>query len=226
MNTRNLGEIKAVAFDIDGTLYENWKLNVRLPVHFLSHLIFFLKYNRARKDLRRMGITENFEQHQAEYMAKALKVSPDEARRKMDNVVYSGIKSKFEKIKPCKNAMETILCLKNAGYKIAMLSDFPPEQKGELWGIKPVCDVILGTEACGALKPSPVPFNKMALELGLDPHEILYVGNSYKYDVLGAKNAGMKTAWFSRKKTDKTRQADLVFKDYLKLKYELLGDSE
>lgn len=221
MNTRNLGEIKAVAFDIDGTLYENWKLNIRLPVHFLSHLIFFMKYNQARKDLRRMGITENFEQHQAEYMAKALNVSEDEARRKMDKIVYTGIKHHFIKIKPCKNAVETVFALKEAGYKIALLSDFPPEQKGELWGIKPLCDVILGTETCGALKPSPVPFEKLAEKLEVKPEEILYVGNSFKYDVRGSKNAGMKAAWFSGKK-DKTGTADFIFKKYDKLKKLLL----
>jgi len=220
--TKNFGEIKAVAFDIDGTLYENWKLNVRLPLHFLSHLYFFSKYSKARKELRRRGITQNFKSEQLKYMAEALHVSEEKAYEKLEKIVYSGLKSHFLKIKPCKNVCETVKAFKDAGLKIAMLSDFPPEQKGELWGIKPLCDVILGTEDCGALKPSNVPFEKMALELGVEASEILYVGNSYRYDVLGSKNAGMKAAWFTRKKIDKTGKADFVFRHYSDLMHAVL----
>jgi putative hydrolase of the HAD superfamily len=34
--------------------------------------------------------------------------------------------------------------------------------------------------------------------MGLPPEEILYVGNSFAYDVVGAKKAGMKAAWITR----------------------------
>ena len=222
LTTKNFGEIKAVAYDIDGTLYETWKLNIRLPLHFLTHLYFFSKYNKARKDLRKMGITSDFKKEQIKYMADALSCSEEQAHSKLEKIVYSGLKSHFVKIKPCKNALESVKAFKNAGLKIALLSDFPPEQKGELWGIKPYCDVILGSEDCGALKPSSIPFEKMAEALGVNPEEILYVGNSYKYDVLGSKNAGMKAAWFTKKKKDKTGKADLVFREYSSLMHAVL----
>jgi phosphoglycolate phosphatase-like HAD superfamily hydrolase len=34
--------------------------------------------------------------------------------------------------------------------------------------------------------------------MGLPPEKILYVGNSFAYDVLGARKAGMKAAWITR----------------------------
>ena len=37
MNIENLGEIKAVAFDIDGTLYKNWHLYLRMFFHLLRY---------------------------------------------------------------------------------------------------------------------------------------------------------------------------------------------
>ncbi|MCQ2572600.1 MAG: HAD family hydrolase [Treponema sp.] len=226
MNTKNFGEIKAVAFDIDGTLYETWRLNIRLPIHFLSHLIFFAKYGKARKVLREEKFSENFTgsfyEEQIKYMAKALHITEAKATEKLEKIVYSGLKSHFVKIKPCKNALECIKAFKEAGFKIALLSDFPPEQKGELWGIKPFCDEILGTEECGALKPSPVPFSIMAKNLGIKPEEILYVGNSYKYDVVGSKAAGMKAAWFTKKKPNKAGISDFVFRDYLDLMHAVL----
>ena len=81
------------------------------------------------------------------------------------------------------------------GYKIGLLSDFPPEQKGAIWGVKDMCDVVLGSEEAGALKPDSTPFLRLAKEFNLPPEQILYVGNNHKYDIQGAHNIGMKTAW-------------------------------
>ena len=222
MQTENFGDIKAVVFDIDGTLYKDWHLFRRMFFHFLRHCIFFLKYGLVRKELRKNGEAIDFYEVQAEKMAKLLHCSSQKAKDELDKIVYSGLKKYFTNIKTCDFAVETIQEFKNAGIKIALLSDFPPEQKGELWGLKPYCDVVLSTEECGALKPSAVPFLDTAEKLGINPNEVLYVGNSFKVDIRGAENAGMKSAWFvSRKKYRKQKNnetADLVFCDYRTLK--------
>ena len=80
MNSLNLSEIKAVAFDIDGTLYRTWKFNIRMPFHFFIHCFFFLKYGLVRNELRKKEISGNIQQIQAEMMAKRLKCSPTLAR--------------------------------------------------------------------------------------------------------------------------------------------------
>ena len=84
---------------------------------------------------------------------------------------------------------------KENGYKIALLSDFPPEQKKDIWGTAPLCDVIMGSEQCGALKPSIYTFGTLIKKLDLPAENILYVGNSIRADITGAKRAGMKTAY-------------------------------
>lgn len=222
MYVENLGEIKAVAFDIDGTLYKDWHLFRRMTFHFLRYSLFFLEYGLVRTSLRKGDAVDDFPKAQAEKMANYLKCSPEEAAEKLDRIVYSGLKHYFDKIKPCNYSYETIKEFKNAGLKIALLSDFPPEQKGELWGLKPYCDVLLGTEECGALKPSPVPFKILADKLGVKTEEILYVGNNLKFDVLGSKRVGMKSAWFVSPAKyfwqKKNKSADFVFCDYRKLK--------
>lgn len=220
MNNLKLSEIKAVAFDIDGTLYRTWKFNIRMPFHFFIHCFFFLKYGLVRNELRKKEISGNIKQIQAEMMAKRLKCSPETAKMKLDKIVYSGLEKKFETIKPCKGVVEFIKKLKNKGYKIGILSDFPPEQKGEIWGIKQMCDAVLGAEEAGALKPSVIPFQKLAEILGIPSENILYVGNSHKYDVMGSKKAGMKSAWIQtpgifKKKSSKI--ADVSFFHYNQL---------
>ncbi len=195
MNIKNLGEIEAVAFDIDGTIYPQWKIHFIAFIHYLSHGIFFLHYGLVRHELHGLEQTADFNRIQTEKMAKRLNCSYEKAAEKLDKIVYSGLEKYFKKIRCYKDCVETIRKFKDAGLKIALLSDFPPEQKGEIWGIKKYCDVALGTEALGALKPDPYSFKKMAEKLEILPEKILFVGNSLKYDVAGSKAAGMKSAY-------------------------------
>lgn len=192
---KNVGEIEAVAFDIDGTLYPQWKLHIRAIFNYIFHCIFYLHYGLVRAQMHGIEPSSDFMKLQAEKMAQRIHKSPEEVQKKLDRIVYKGLAPYFNHIPCYKNVPETFKRLKEAGLKIALLSDFPPEQKGEIWGVKKYCDVILGTESLGALKPEAYSFKKMAEQLGVEPSKILYVGNSYKYDVVGAHNAGMKTAY-------------------------------
>lgn len=218
MNNFNLSNIKAVAFDIDGTLYRAWKLNFRMCLYFIPHSIFFLKYGLVRNAIRKISPIENFKEVQADLMAKKLHCSREEAQERLDKVVYRGLEKFFKKIKPCKGSIEFIHRLKDAGYKIGILSDFPPEQKGNIWGIKDLCDVVIGSEDAGALKPDTVPFEALVKGLNLPAEQILFVGNSHKYDVIGSKKVGMKAAWILtpwEKLRGKTSQdADITFCHY------------
>lgn len=187
--------IKVIAFDIDGTLYPQYRLHVRMIWHFITHCRVFFHWGIVRRQMRRVAPLPDFFRYQAILLSERLGCTTNEAMRVLDETAYSGLARFFKTIRPFKNVNETFEKLKAAGYRLAILSDFPPEQKGDLWGLIPYCDKILSSEKIGALKPSKYPFGIMARELGISPGEILYVGNSAKYDVKGAKNAGMKTAY-------------------------------
>ena len=195
MNNVDISQIKAVAFDIDGTLYRAWKFNLRILPYFLYHSLFFLKYGLVRNIMHRTPATPEFLQLQASHMAKKLNCTQEEAKERLEKVIYKGLEKYFVNIKPCRGVVEFIHQLKDHGYKLAILSDFPPEQKGSIWGVKELCDVVLGSEEAGALKPDSTPFTQLAERLELKPEEILYVGNNHKYDIEGASKIGMKTAW-------------------------------
>lgn len=230
VNTLDFTNIKAVAFDIDGTIYRTWKFNIRMPVYFFSHGIFFLKYGLVRNIMHKSEATDEFVKVQAQHMAKKLHCSPEEAEKRLDKVIYKGLEKKFVHIKPCKGVVDLIKRLKDNGYKIAVLSDFPPEQKGDIWGIRDLCDVVLGSEEAGALKPASTPFLKLADKLALPPEEILYVGNNFKYDIVGAKNVGMKAAWLVLpslfKGGKKAKFADFTFSHYCQLEEAIFKDRE
>lgn len=222
MKVKNLGEIEAVGFDIDGTIYAQWRIHLIALFHYLSHSMFFLHYGLVRHELHGSEQTPDFNRIQTEKMARRLHCSYEEAAERLDKIVYKGLEKYFRKIPCYKDCLETIKKFKEAGLKIALLSDFPPEQKGDIWGIKQYCDVILGTEALGALKPDPYSFKKMADLLGVAPEKILFVGNSRKYDVTGSKAAGMKSAYllawrYRIFKFLKVKNADVTFSKYRQL---------
>lgn len=230
MKISNFGDIKVVAFDIDGTLYEEKKLNSRIVFHFFSHLRFFSHYGLARVELRKTDEYADFKATQAEMMGKRLHCSPEKAQEKLDKIVYKGLVKYFTRFDCAKGARELIIRLKKEGVKIALLSDFPPEQKGELWGLKPYCDLLLGSEEVGALKPSPKSFVVMAQRLGVSANEILYVGNNHKYDIVGPNKIGMRTAWiispvkaFLGKKSE---IADFTFSKFSQLEKFIFGNIE
>lgn len=216
-----MSQIKAVAFDIDGTLYRSWRFFLRMSGHFFLHSMFFAKYGLARKALRKISITTNFQQAQAEEMGKRLHCTPEEAISYLDKIVYKGLMKYFIHIPPCSGSVDFVKTLKDKGYKIGILSDFPPEQKGDIWGIKEMCDICLGTESTGALKPSSIPFTALCEKLQLKPEQVLYIGNSHKYDVIGASKIGMKTAWIltpmQKLFSKKSSVADITFVHYKEL---------
>ena len=215
-------DIKAVAFDIDGTFYASWRLNTKVVFYFFKHLFFFIKFNKVRSMMHKTAPLGDFFEYQARLLAKLMYTTPERAKEKINDICYEGLKPYFVKVKPYKQVYDTVCAFKSAGYKIGILSDFPPEQKGRIWGIRSLCDVCLGTEEVGALKPSIYPFGILAQKLNLKPEEILYVGNSIKYDIRGAKNAGMKTAYLMnlphRIFNKPCSEADISFKTYRQLR--------
>lgn len=213
--------IKAVAFDIDGTLYPSWRLYIRIAWHFVRNIAFFINYNKVRKILHRTAPLPDFFEYQARLLADELHVSSEYAKDKINSICYDGLKPYFVHVKPYANVYNAFCALKSAGLKIGILSDFPPEQKGRLWGLRSLCDVCIGSEESGALKPSIYPFGILAKKLGVKPEEILYVGNSLKYDVRGANGYGMKSAYLLKGIRNlfhiNCKEADISFRNYREL---------
>lgn len=231
MRCPRLADIEAVVFDIDGTLYPSWKFTLIILPFIIRHFSFMTAFAKVRKQLHRNS-TVNPEAAESDFfavqntlLAQRLGITPQQAGTYITAYIYSGWEKYFAKTPPYQGVAETVLQLKQAGLKIGILSDFPPEQKGNMWGVLPLCDAVLGSEMIGALKPSLVPFRRIAEKLNTPAEKILYVGNSKKYDIAGASAAGMKTAYIRSSVWslfDKYVNADICFSNYRQfLKYML-----
>jgi putative hydrolase of the HAD superfamily len=221
--------IEAVAFDLDGTLYPNYSLNIRLIPFTLRSARLLLAFGKARSihhSERTATVQADFYAEQAALVAEILGEEPGVIKEKIEKLIYRGWESHFKKIRLYSGVLETLEAFRSAGLKLGLLSDFPPEAKLEYLGIGSYWDAVLCSERVGCLKPESAPFLELAKALDAEPGKILYVGNSFHYDVIGAKKAGMSAALikrtlfstgtsFARKKTD--FQADFVFDHYRQL---------
>jgi len=192
--------IEGVAFDLDGTLYPNYRFNIKLIPFILKEWRLLLAFGKARRIIRKEQETSSlphrdFYKYQAEVIAGLLAADPQTLQEKIDRLIYKGWQPLFKKVKLYKNTVETLNALRKAGYKLALMSDFPPEIKLEYLKLSGFWDSVHCSEGLGVLKPHPLPFAELAAAMSLPCEKILYVGNSRSYDVAGAARAGMKTAW-------------------------------
>lgn len=67
--------------------------------------------------------------------------------------------------------------------------------KIEALGLADRVDAIVYAGDLPRRKPHVEPFDRLTAALSVDPGETLYVGNSLSYDVAGAHNAGLRSAW-------------------------------
>ena len=201
----------ALAFDLDGTLYPNYRLYFRLIPFILRKYrllrAFGMARTRIRKSYEYSGAAvplaeaccdDHFYINQAGIMAELLGEPVDIIMEKTDRLIYRGWEPHFKKIKLFPHVRDTLEAFRDAGIKLGLLSDFPPEIKLENLKIPGFWDAVVCSERVGRLKPHPVSFLELARQMETPPEQILYVGNSISYDVSGARNAGMKAAHIRR----------------------------
>jgi HAD superfamily hydrolase (TIGR01509 family) len=66
------------------------------------------------------------------------------------------------------------------------------------WTFSLPVEFILISETLRAYKPDRLVFQRALEQLGLEPHEVLHVGDSEVDDVQGAQEAGLRVAWVNR----------------------------
>jgi len=64
-------------------------------------------------------------------------------------------------------------------------------------GLEPYFDAVLTARELGARKPEPAFFQGVLGRLGCAPHEVTMIGDDYWTDVVGARQAGLRTVWFN-----------------------------
>ncbi len=214
-------DIDAVAFDIDGTLYPNSRMYLNSVFFSLNKLRFLYYFRQVRLRIRSVRPLTNFREVQAQILADLMHIPYERAVNRIERAIYGRWQRIFRNIRPFPHLSEFLLGLKSRGYAIGVMSDFPAGDKLAHLKLPHVWDCVISSEETGYLKPNPEPFLFLASSLGTEPERVLYVGNNYDYDIVGAFNVGMKTAHLTRKPVGNS-VADIVFENYRTLEHLLL----
>lgn len=87
-------------------------------------------------------------------------------------------------------------------YRLGLLSNFDDAQCGREvlldTGVADLFEAVIISAEVGLRKPNPRIYQRMLEMLQLEPHEVLFVGDTPREDVAGPQQAGMRTAWISK----------------------------
>ncbi len=101
---------------------------------------------------------------------------------------------------------ESILAGLAVQHRLALCSNFShaPTARSILSEarLEPHLQAVVISEEVGIRKPRPEIFQAVARGLGLEPEEVLHVGDDLRADVQGAAACGMKTVWLTRRIPD------------------------
>ena len=215
--------IRAVLFDVDGTLYPQ-SYFIRTSIQFmLMHPLLSAAFRQLRHDVRQIGGVEDLHLAQISLAAGYLRIPADRAQELLEKHIYGTFMTMLGRAKPYPAVEPLLAAFKDAGLKLGVITDYPTGDKLSALGFNQYWDVAISADTLGHLKPEPDAFLLAAQELKISPEQIIYVGNEYKYDIIGAKKAGMKAAHLAKKPMPDS-VADLTFSNFEDLRGYILGN--
>jgi HAD superfamily hydrolase (TIGR01662 family) len=214
MNSNN--SIKAVFFDLDGTLRHSVPAGGEVFTDYVMTLgILFSQEDRLRAmrwehlywanspDLRddlvaHSADTDNFWNEYSRRRLVALGVSPALAREYAPRVsAHMGAEYKPESTVP-DEVREALVQLRKLGYRMAVLSnrEKPFQETLDTHRISEFFEFCLAGGEVDSYKPEPGLFEHALKQAGLAPQEAIYVGDNYFADVVGSRRAGLTPVLF------------------------------
>lgn len=204
MDRRGETRIKGILFDVDGTLYHQTPLRLIMmgllvlchlnkPTALKRKLKIIVQYRRAQEVLRKAAKR----QKQCHLKQLALTV---EATGETSAFVSEVVTEWFEQrplpfITLCRRrgmerAMDT---WQKNGLRLGIYSDYPAIHKINALGIAKYISILVSPEhpEIEGFKPNSNGFTIAAREIGLNPAQMLYVGDRPEVDGQGAVEAGM-----------------------------------
>lgn len=216
--------LRAVTFDVDGTLFDLRQMKIVFAITALRHARFLRAFLKAREEVRALGQVADVRREQDERVAKAIGITVEKAAATRRKVIDEDWVAAFAKVKPIPGVREALAELAKRGFKLGTVSDYeaaPKLAKMKLDHVRWDADV--GAEPLNALKPHPLSFRTAVERLGVAAGETLHIGDRLDADVAGAHAAGMRAALFTAGNARKydappgARAPEFTFDDYARL---------
>jgi FMN phosphatase YigB (HAD superfamily) len=197
----DLALVKAVIFDVDGTLYQQAPLRRAMALRLLRAHVFHPArgmrtakvigaYRKAQEELRTEPGRPDLAEAQLLLAAERTGVDHDDVAQCVEEWMVDApldLLGRFGQ----PGLKETLVALRSWGLKLAVLSDYPPEGKLEALGIYGLFDVVLWAQQpeIGVFKPHPRGIEVALERLDVRPDQALYVGDRADVDAVAAAAA-------------------------------------
>jgi 2-haloalkanoic acid dehalogenase type II len=200
-----LGDLRAVAFDLDNTLWDVGPVILRAEqrLHeWLQEHCPRITERVSTEDMRaareRLARSEPHNAHDFTYLritalaAHARECGYEEEVAQRAFEIFFAARNELQPYADVQPALQRL----RTRYALASLSNGNADL--ELIGLASLFSVSLNARQIGAAKPHPRCFDHLARDLRLEPRSILYVGDDPFLDVEAARAAGLRTAWMNR----------------------------
>lgn len=192
--------IKAILFDLDNTLIDYTRAKVE-SVRAASRAMAQAGLRIPPEKIQGMLWTL-YQEHGMEYQKVFQKLLRATIGRIDYRILAAGIvayrSAKHEHLHAFPKTHFVLKELQKRGFKLGVVSDAPRMQA---WtrltqaGLAEFFSSVTAFEDVRIKKPHHMPFRAAARKLGIPPNKILFIGDSLKRDVIGAKKAGMLAGW-------------------------------
>lgn len=191
-------DIRLVAFDVDGTLYRQGPLRLRMGRDMALHTV-------AKRDLSAIGVigayrrirerlgdeeVVDFERILIAETAEVTSTSPEHVQM----IVSEWIETRpLRYLKSClfSGVPQLFAGLQRAGRKIGIFSDYPATEKLAAMGLA-AHHVVVASDV-GLLKPHAVGLKSLMASAGATADDTLFIGDRADRDGVAGRRAGVRT---------------------------------
>jgi len=215
--------IRAVLFDLDGTLYRQGCIRTLMAIELSTLLVTrprsarrswraLAAYRKAQEELRLAGTSDVATRTQLEFAAERTGLMTETVEQIVNEWMFE---RPLKYLPMCRAAglSELVSFLGRKGVELGVLSDYPAEAKLRALRLTGRFSVVLCSSDpdVGAFKPSPRGFLRACERWQLDPQEVLVVGDRVEVDAHGATAAGMPCVIIGRPSRTSVNQAGFLY---------------
>ena len=191
-------DIRLVAFDVDGTLYRQRPLRLRMGRDIVIHTVAKCDLNAIRvvsayrRIRERLAVEEvvDFERVLIAETAKATSMSPE----RVHAIVSEWIETRpLRYLRSClfSGVPQLFAGLQRAGKKIGIFSDYPATEKLAAMGL--AANHVVAASDVGLLKPHARGLQSLMAAASATARDTLFIGDRVDRDGVAGQRAGVRT---------------------------------
>jgi len=195
---------RAVVYDVDGTLYPLWPMRFYMirelvwrllhsPIRLMREVRILQVYRAMLDKMRGMASGDSdISDPQLHATARKLGMAPGD----IHDTVHEWVAQRPLRFLPRIGntaLLETIAALHSCGTPQGVYSDYPPDGKLTALGLAGRFQAVIwsGQRGIGQFKPLSKGFTEIARLLGVEPEDVVFIGDRDRRDGRGARSVGM-----------------------------------